>query len=1139
MDTYSGCVDDLATLSELEELSLLQEIHARYNQDKIYTYIGDILIAVNPYRRLPIYGQEKWQLYREVSVRSSLPPHIYAVSDSAYQNLRNNQVNQCCVVSGESGAGKTESTKLLIEHIAQLCRHDTSDLHTRIVQVNPLLEAFGNAQTVINNNSSRFGKYIELVFNQDGQIQGAKISEYLLEKSRVVLQSAGERNFHIFYYLFAGLDESERQANLLNRPEDHRIIRPVNGSSVFTDNKQFQECKSTWEGLLGIMKFVGFKDDEFDGILAVLAAILHITDIEFVEDEETDGVFIHNEELPSVAAQLLLVKAEDLVSALISNVSTVGMKAEKVMSLKNMTQASDGRDALAKALYGRLFGWIVRQINTMLKPTDLEQAGSVTIGILDIYGFENVQNNSFEQLCINVTNEQLQYYFNQHIFKSELEEYEREGVPSRDVSFVDNLPLIELFLEPQGLFAKLDDESKFPQGSDQSLVDKMRESFATRPEFQSPKGNLPEFMITHFAGLVTYLAVGFLEKNRDTLGESIMNCMKRSDSRFVADLFSPVSELGALESNPSLTIRRKEWRMSKLISRASQAEPNLTLPSKVNSSSVLKRMSALINEGGDLTNQSSPSLSRGSTMRGLGDGAARPSRTLASHFKNSLCDLLDKLTRAQPHFIRCIKPNAEKAAQMFDDRLVLQQLRYTGVLETVKIRKQGYSARIVFSEFTHRFSIFSFKAKSRDDKEGCAAILRQAGLKDWQMGKTKVFLKYYHMEKLNEMATQIRRRVAVCQAYFRGALVRLQYEELKVAAQRLNELIRVRCEAVAAVSNQLYTSQDRMCNEDEALRTESLEKKIYERHPEYNTDIVNPSAITTLTVPQRDPSIRAGLPNVPHLPTIAEHRGNPAGFGRESMDPSTVQVLLDETTIKLSGLSTEIWGKVYYLEKNAIMGKVYLRDWEITMDDSSEPYDGQVIGINTFDHWGDPESSEAIDNFGQGIRIGRDEEGNIYITKLTSCDVFVKEFTEPNKNCFAADVFTFNGRLTYDPMKVFDISVYKQRVAAELQRVDFDPHMLNRLSVIKLSIWKDRPVDVETPCWICIINFTALDLLGKDQVFKELKLKLKSKKDEAKILQKWKQLDYNRLLDGLGAGAISPNKTATLKRNSGSAMMRR
>ncbi|ESO07178.1 hypothetical protein HELRODRAFT_170488 [Helobdella robusta] len=718
--------DDLTTLSELNEKTIVEEIRKRYASKKIYTYIGDILIAINPYEVLPIYGSMNWLKYTDVKNKTDHEPHIYIISDRAYQNMKRTGYNQCCVVSGESGAGKTESTKLMIEHIAQLCKHDESTLHEKIVEVNPLLEAFGNAQTVINNNSSRFGKFIELIFDDSGQILGAKLSEYLLEKSRLVNHGPGERNFHIFYYFFAGLDQSKLKCNMISKPESHRIMVESDGGKVFRDTTHMNECKQTWNVLLNIMKHVGFSSEEVNGIEAVLAAILHISDIKFIPHPETEGVSIEDDAKLALTAQLLQVCAEKFIDALISSSSVVGH--ETITSMKNEMQASDGRDALAKALYGRMFSWIVLQINNLLAPKKIQNSSQSQnwIGILDIYGFENFKNNSFEQMCINIANEQLQLFFNHHIFKLELEEYAKEGINGSSVVFVDNQPLLDLFLQtsPPGIFALLDEESKFPQASDQTLIDKLVKNMTGKPDFQSTKGQSLFFTIKHFAGPVTYNVDGFLEKNRDTLSDNVINCLKDSNCLIVFELFSPFSEIGSISG--TATTRKRNMRMSRLMDGVVFRATPVNSVNQMKRASIVAKKSVMSNQVGTV---------------GKNDQLMRGSKTLATSFKASLCTLIEKMLAAQPHFIRCIKPNAMKQASNFNEKMVTEQLNYTGVLETIKIRKLGYSSRLPFLDFIHRYGVIGGVLTLKNPEQGreiSLQIMNKVQMTDWQVGKTKV-----------------------------------------------------------------------------------------------------------------------------------------------------------------------------------------------------------------------------------------------------------------------------------------------------------------------------------------------------------------------------------------------------------------
>ncbi|CAF0802357.1 unnamed protein product [Didymodactylos carnosus] len=512
-----GDVDDLSTLTVLDTENLLRELHARYKKGIIYTYIGDVLIAINPFKQLNIYEKQQHDLYKHVKYRCQLSPHIFWVADQAYRKLRLSNQPQCIAVSGESGSGKTESTKLMVSHIIQECSGDASDreLQKRIIEVNPLLEAFGNAQTCMNNNSSRFGKYLQLSFTDDGRIVGAKVFDYLLEKSRVVQHGPGERNYHIFYYMFAGLEKELLEYYHLDNPEHYRILKDPCGGKVFPSRTDFKHCRQSFHTQKDIMRRVGFTNEDTTIVFTLLSAILHLTNIRFSHDDETDGVFVEDEHALEVVCSLLALDQEILTMALISTFSTT--KGERVISLKNVDQANDCRDALAKAMYERLFAWIVKQVNNLLQPNKqqkyiVDEVLYKTIGILDMSGFENFQVNSFEQLCINVANEHLQYYFNEHIFLQEEMDYKLECIPLEKVDFQNNEDLIELFMGVR-IFALLDEESRFPKANDESLVQKFHMHCKNHKRYIRPRGNETAFGIHHYAGKTSLAEL--LEKMKD------------------------------------------------------------------------------------------------------------------------------------------------------------------------------------------------------------------------------------------------------------------------------------------------------------------------------------------------------------------------------------------------------------------------------------------------------------------------------------------------------------------------------------------------------------------------------------------------------------------------------------------------
>ncbi|NXN12162.1 MYO3A protein, partial [Indicator maculatus] len=740
-------VDDLATLEVLDENTVTEQLQKGYAKDQIYTYVGDILIAVNPFRNIDIYSSQHSKLYIGAK-RTANPPHIFAVADIGYQSMVTYNSDQCIVISGESGAGKTQSAHLLVQQLTVLGKANNRTLQEKILQVNNLVEAFGNAGTIINDNSSRFGKYLEMKFTCGGTVVGAQISEYLLEKSRVVHQAVGEKNFHIFYYIYAGLAEKKKLAHY-KLPEyrpprylqnDHfRIVQDFMNNSFY---------KSQFELIEQCFKVIGFTLEELGSVYSVLAAILNVGNIEFstvVSEHTIDKSNISNPVALENCASLLCIQADELQEALTSH--CVVTRGETIIRPNTVEKATDVRDAMAKALYGRLFSWIVNRINTLLKP-DKHLSGNddgLNIGILDIFGFENFKKNSFEQLCINIANEQIQFYFNQHVFAWEQNEYLYEGVDARVIEYEDNRPLLDMFLQkPMGLLSLLDEESRFPQATDQTLVEKFEDNLKSK-YFWRPKRVDLTFGIYHYAGKVLYNASGFLAKNRDTLPADIVLLLRSSENNLTRQLVThPLTKTGNLAHTKSkTTISYQMWTPQKSISHTKT-------------------------EAGD-------------TGHHPRETTSMKTQTVASYFRYSLMDLLSKMVVGQPHFVRCIKPNNDRQANKFDKEKVLVQLRYTGILETARIRRQGYSHRILFANFIKRYYLICYK--TNDDPpvspETCAAILEKARLDNWVLGKTKVFLKYYHVEQLNLMRKETVDMIILIQACIRGWLGSRRYKKIK------------------------------------------------------------------------------------------------------------------------------------------------------------------------------------------------------------------------------------------------------------------------------------------------------------------------------------------------------------------------
>lgn len=725
-------VDDLSALETLTEDVIVDQLYQRYIRSQIYTYIGDILLAMNPFEKLPIYTEVISQRYRN-RAKLDNPPHIFAVADSAYHSMMHQRRNQCVVISGESGAGKTESANLLLRQLVALGKANSRRLEDKILQVNPIMEAFGNAKTGINDNSSRFGKFLDLTFTGQGKITGAKLSVYLLEQSRVIWQAPQERNFHIFYYLYDGLaDAGKLKSFFLDGCERtrHRYLQ-----GAVTDSGTVAEHVKRFNNIKKGFQLLGFRPADDDTICCILAAILHLGDIEIRTLEtkfHSDACAVaNNGKLPAVA-QLLGLRAEALLEALTT--SSIVTRGEVIHRRNSVQEAESARDAMAKALYARLFDWIVNQINQQLSFGRLSIGLPLSLALLDIFGFEDVQKNSFEQLCINIANEQIQFFFNQHVFAWEQQEYLKEGLSVQPVTFGDNRPLLDMFLgRPLGLLALLDEESHFPSATDQTLIEKFHSNIKSK-YYVRPKSNALQFTIWHHAGKVTYDAHNFVDKNRNFLPSEIVQLLRQSKLPVVQVLFQcPLTKTGQLYS-PS-----------------QYACQNLSTQSLVSQGKALQ--------------------------------------TTATSFRYSLMDLLHKMSVGLPHFVRCIKPNDQRLPAAFARDKVLCQLRYTGVIETVHVRQQGFSHRFSFAEFLKRYSFLGFSAheKIAVNRENIHLLLVRLKLDDYAIGRTKVFLKYYHVEYLSRLHEQQLRKIVIAQSAVRRWLAKRQVQKRKLAIALLIE----------------------------------------------------------------------------------------------------------------------------------------------------------------------------------------------------------------------------------------------------------------------------------------------------------------------------------------------------------------
>ncbi|XP_016380628.1 unconventional myosin-VIIa-like [Sinocyclocheilus rhinocerous] len=688
-------VDDMIRLGDLSEAGLLRNLLMRHRQSIIYTYIGSVLVAMNPYQMLPIYTADQVHLYHDRKL-GELPPHIFAIADSCYFNMRRNKRNQCCIISGESGAGKTESTKLILQFLAAVSGQH-SWIEQQIIQANPVLEAFGNAKTIRNDNSSRFGKYVEVYFNKEGVIEGAHMEQYLLEKSRVCHQAPQERNYHIFYCMLSGMQSDHKKTLSLGDASQFKYL--TEGNCLTCDGR---DDADEFGRIRAALKILTFSDRDCWEIFKLLAAILHMGNIDFQSTtmNNMDSCDVLSSSHFSVTAKLLEVGDAVLDKSLTHR--SFMTNREIVTKPLSSEQATATRDAFAKAMYGRLFVWTFTKINSAIhKPqTDESSCTRTSIGLLDIFGFENFPQNSFEQLCINYANEHLQQFFVRHIFKLEQDEYSKEGISWKRIAFNDNQKTLDLLaIKPLNILALIDEESTFPKGTDATMLNKMNTEHNGNKLYMSFKGNHGmSFGVKHFAGMVYYDCEGFLEKNRDALSMDILELVQKSSNKLLKLIFEKETNTNSAKNNN---------KINKII------------------------------------------MTPKNSLRQVND-SRRNISTLSGQFRQSLDSLMKALSLCQPFFIRCFKPNDKKMPMVFDRNLCMQQLRYSGMLETIQIRKSGYPIRHTFKDFLQRYRVLLKSVDCDPNTEpaaNCCAAICRAMIKDeedWKIGKTKIFLRDHH-----------------------------------------------------------------------------------------------------------------------------------------------------------------------------------------------------------------------------------------------------------------------------------------------------------------------------------------------------------------------------------------------------------
>ncbi|XP_043518712.1 myosin heavy chain, muscle isoform X11 [Frieseomelitta varia] len=725
---YEKC-EDMSNLTYLNDASVLHNLKQRYYAKLIYTYSGLFCVAINPYRRFPVYTHRCAKLYRGKR-RSEVPPHIFAISDGAYVNMLTNSENQSMLITGESGAGKTENTKKVIAYFATVgastkkaddASQKKGSLEDQVVQTNPVLEAFGNAKTVRNDNSSRFGKFIRIHFGPSGKLAGADIETYLLEKARVISQQALERSYHIFYQMMSGsVSGLKEMCCLSNDIHDYYFVSQ--GKTTIPNVDDGEECTLTDQAF----DVLGFTQEEKNDIYKITAAVMHMGGMKFKQRGREEQAEADGTEEGERVAKLLGCDCADLYKNLLKPRIKVGN--EFVTQGRNKDQVAYSVGAMSKAMFDRLFKWLVKKCNETL---DTKQKRQHFIGVLDIAGFEIFDFNSFEQLCINFTNEKLQQFFNHHMFVLEQEEYTKEGIEWAFIDFgMDLLACIELIEKPMGILSILEEESMFPKATDKTFEEKLNNNHLGKsPNYLKPKPPKPgqqaaHFAIGHYAGNVPYNITGWLEKNKDPLNDTVVDQFKKSSNKLLIEIFA------------------------------------------------------------DHPGQSGDAGGGGGGGKGGRGKKGGGFSTVSSSYREQLNNLMTTLRATQPHFVRCIIPNELKQPGVIDSHLVMHQLTCNGVLEGIRICRKGFPNRMVYPDFKLRYMILApaAMAAETDPKKAAARCFEEIGLDPdmYRIGHTKVFFRAGVLGQMEEFRDErLSKIVSWMQAYMRGYLTRKDYKKLQ------------------------------------------------------------------------------------------------------------------------------------------------------------------------------------------------------------------------------------------------------------------------------------------------------------------------------------------------------------------------